>query len=176
MHYLYHYVREDIQGTVLYPLNVLKEKYPEVYAKHAKKYAGREELMQFVIPHLYCFWNDVIHFSAIEPAEVKRALVAAGMPEKYTLSYYQVDPKLLEPKNTIVYLYQKDRGVLDGEESDYASYDPTDIKKYSHLPEMTKEYYKEMYDSSQLPNMNHGVPHILYKGSLEVKDLPSITV
>ena len=69
------------------------------------KYVGREHITQQRIPILDCLWNDVLHFSAVNPKEVKQALVEAGRNLDFSMSFYQVDPKLIGPKNAIVYLY-----------------------------------------------------------------------
>ena len=176
MQYLYHFVPENLQGKILYPLNVLKEKYPEAYSKHVKKYIGREKLLELKIPHLDCLWNDVIHLSAVDPKEVKQALVEAGMPEQFTMSFYVIDPSTLDPKYAIVYLYPDDRGVLDAKPEDFKPYNADTIGSYSHLPIATKEFYRAMYAQGKLPHMYHRVPHIFYKGSLDISDFPIITV
>ncbi|MBI2087070.1 MAG: hypothetical protein HYT69_02770 [Candidatus Zambryskibacteria bacterium] len=67
MEYLYHQIPKNMFGTLLYPLNVLKETHPEIYAEHAKKYVGREQLLTATVPPLNCLWNDVLHFTAIAP-------------------------------------------------------------------------------------------------------------
>ena len=36
MEYLYHRVPKNMNGTMLYPLNVLKNLQPEIYAEHVK--------------------------------------------------------------------------------------------------------------------------------------------
>jgi len=50
MEYLYHRVPKHMMGTVLYPLNVLKETRPEIYTEYIKKYEGREELLTAEVP------------------------------------------------------------------------------------------------------------------------------
>ncbi len=67
MIYLYHSVPKNLQGNILYPLNTLKEKHPEIYEQQVSKYVGREHMTQQRIPILDCLWNDVLHFSAVNP-------------------------------------------------------------------------------------------------------------
>lgn len=105
MMYIYHSVPKNLQGNILYPLNALKEKYPDIYEQQVSKYVGREHIIQQRIPILDCLWNDVLHFSAVNPKEIRRALIEAGDNTDITRSYYQVDSKLIDPKNVIVYLY-----------------------------------------------------------------------
>jgi hypothetical protein len=77
--YLYHMVPNDMTGSVLQPLNTLKESHPDLYVSKAEKYKGREHLMDIMIPTLECKWNDVLHFSPIHPQELKEAFEEAGM-------------------------------------------------------------------------------------------------
>lgn len=85
MNYLYHWVPKDLQGDTLFPLNTLKEKYPDLYKKEASKYVGREQIMQDVLPILNCLWNDVLHFSAVHPSLVKEALFESGRTKPFEL-------------------------------------------------------------------------------------------
>ncbi|MBK8551651.1 MAG: hypothetical protein IPL53_11555 [Ignavibacteria bacterium] len=70
MNYLYHRVPKNLRGNVLYPLNTLKEIHPDLYEQQASKYAGREHITCQIIPILNCLWNDVLHFSAVNPEEI----------------------------------------------------------------------------------------------------------
>lgn len=76
--YLYHKVPPDFVGPILYPLNRLKQRLPDVYARQVKKYQGREAVLKRRIPHLNCLWNDVLHFSPVHPTQCRAALQAAG--------------------------------------------------------------------------------------------------
>lgn len=56
---------KNLAEDTLYPLNVLKDRYPEQYREHAAKYDWRLELMDIVIPKLNCLWNDVLMFTFV---------------------------------------------------------------------------------------------------------------
>ncbi len=77
-YYLYHWVPDDMIGDTLYPLNILKHTHPDLYTKKVSKYIGREKVMDQIIPILDCLWNDVLHFTAVHPKDVKDALIKAG--------------------------------------------------------------------------------------------------
>lgn len=174
MTYLYHRLPGNMKGTVLQPLNALRETDPEIYAAHAAKYEGREEIMDQLVPTLNCRWNDVIHLSAIPPGEVEKAFQECGeAPPKRVL--VQIDPNLLMKENTTVFLYQGPMKDLFVSKENWAAYNPEDIEKYSVLPEETKAYYKECFLQGNKPLLWHRVPHILYKGSIDISDLPVIT-
>ena len=104
MHYIYHKVPKGMQGNVLFPLNMLKETHPDVYAEEASKYATRDGLMQQTLPILNCLWNDVLHLSAVHPSVFKDALAEAGSPKSFNLEFFEIDPQVLNPEDTLVYL------------------------------------------------------------------------
>ncbi len=176
MTYLYHHVPKNMQGDTLYPLNVLKEKYPEAYAEHARKYAGREEAMQFVIPKLDCLWNDALHLSAVHPQMMMDAFAEAGGRSDYTLLSYQIDPYTLDPDKAVVYRYSTVHLNALQKKEDFVDFNPDDLAKYSELPQDTIEYYRESFANKKLPLAFHRVPHILYKGTIDVEGVKVVEV
>jgi hypothetical protein len=173
-YFVYHGVPKSLEGSILYPLNILKDKYPEVYTKEASKYAGREHVRELEIPALDCLWNDVIHLSAIPPKDLKKALVDAGMDESVRMRFYQIDPESLNPENCIVYINNKKGGSVASEA--FAPYNQEDLPNYSALKQETKDYYKERFAEGKRPLMFAYVPHIFYKGSIDISNLPIIEV
>src|SRR3989344_4084115 len=165
--YLYHRVPKNLQGCFLYPLNELKEKYPVVYAYEVQKYAGRKQLLNRRIPLLNCLWNDVLHFSAAHPKEIKQALADAGDSSGFTTTYFQIDPKSIDCKNTVIYLYSLPLREGKFDPDDFIAYDPEKLVKLSLMPQQTKEYYKEMINKDKKTLLYHKIPHILFRGSLD---------
>lgn len=176
MTYLYHRASKNLKGNTLYPLNNLKEIYPEIYEQEIKKYTGREFVTQYRIPILNCLWNDVLHFSAVHPEEIKQAIIDAGGDKNVTINSFEVDPDLITPGNAIVYLYTQTKVNFNPDENSFVKFLPEETKKYSIMPEATKNYYKEMISEGKRPLLYHRIPHILYKGTLNVNDLNHISV
>ncbi|HMS64522.1 MAG TPA: hypothetical protein PKD83_04625 [Ignavibacteria bacterium] len=176
MNYLYHRVPQNLKGNILYPLNTLKEIHPVIYEEQIRKYTGREHVTKFVIPVLNCLWNDVLHFSSVHPRDVKSALIDAGRNPEFVMTSYQVDPKLIHPDNAIVYLY--DQNIINSkpDEEKFVPFDPDDTGKYSVMPQATKDYYIEMIAKGEGPLLYHRIPHILYKGTLDVNKLSVVSV
>ncbi|MBU2103488.1 hypothetical protein KKD81_02500 [Patescibacteria group bacterium] len=173
--YLYHMVPEDLEGTTLYPLNQLKEIHPELYEKKAGKYADRAHIMEQYIPTLEAAWNDVLHLTAVHPQELKKALEEAGLETK-TMKFFQVDPELLGSENTIIYLNTDKNSSDKMSTGNFSGFVPEELKPYSELPESTKLYYKEKALKGERHLLFVGIPHILYKGSIDTANLPVITV
>lgn len=173
--YLYHMIPVDMQGTVLHPLNTLKDIHPDLYLAKANKYNNRRHIMDQFIPTLEASWNDVLHLSAIDPAELKKALIEAGMEPK-EMRFYQINPELLDPKQTTVYLYSNKTGDEKMSIENFTDFDPKKLHEHAELPQVTKEYYKKMFEKGGKPLLFIGVPHILHKGSIDISNLPVVTV
>ena len=184
--YLYHMVPEDMKPDqegreILYPLNILKEKFPGLYEVKAGEYnisqsGDVEDKRKFVtkklIPTLEnATWGDVLQLTAIHPRDLKKALVEAGFRPK-ELKFYQVDPELLDPEKTTIYLYRED--VEDGSTENFTEYSPDNLDAHANIPEGTKGYYKEKFKQKEKPLLFVGVPHIFHKGPIDVSNFPII--
>jgi hypothetical protein len=170
MNYLYHRVPKNMKGSVLYPLNSLRSIDVEIYQEAATKYEGREWVVQQEITPLGCLWNDAIHLTAVHPADIKQALKEAGRDINY--EFYEIDPHLLNPLNTTVYLYNKPMG----ESKEFVQYNPDSLEQFSILPNGLKEYYSKVIQDEKEPLLFHLIPHILYKGTIDISDAKIIKV
>jgi hypothetical protein len=173
MEYLYHRVPKNMEGTILYPLNMLKNTCPEIYADQVKKYIGREMLLTKEIPPLKCLWNDVLHFTAVSPEVLKTALKEAGI--YYKMSFFKVPISIIEGENSIAFTQREDANsakIIN----DYEIFDPKRIEIYRTIPLKTIEYYKQKKADGLLPLLYHLVPHVLYRGIIETEGLEIISV
>jgi len=167
MHYLYHNVSAHMLGDTLYPLNQLKETHPDIYAKHAEKYRGREQLLERRIPKLECLWNDVIFFTPIHPQEIKEALVAAQHPWRQPSRWLKIDAEKLDPERTVIWTYPaKDEAGLQFDEVDILDFSARLLSSYTHMPETTKRYYAKMAEQKLFPLRFVYTPHILHRGPI----------
>ncbi len=173
--YLYHMVPKDLRGITLHPLNTLKDIHPDLYLSKVMKYKDRPEIIKQFIPTLECLWNDVLHLSPIDPEELKKALVAAGR-EPSEMKFFQIDPDLLNPNKTTICLFLREFQNDRMNTKNFTEYNANKIQEHSKLPDDVKEYYKKMYKQEEKPLLFLGIPHILHKGSLDISDLPVITV
>jgi len=98
------------------------------------------------------------------------------MDESLTLSFYQIDPSVLNPNDCIVYFNNKKEKMEPLKEKDFTIYHVEDIPKYSTLKQETTDYYKKQYDQGIRPLIFLFVPHILYRGSVDVSNVPTIQV
>jgi hypothetical protein len=174
--FVYHRVVENLRGTVLYPLNRLKDLYPDAYSEHLKKYETREHVLETKIPPpLDCLWNDVLHFTAVHPSVLYKNIEAAGFDAKELVwkRWFKIPISLFSPTNTMVCLYRRDvRHVPDAR--DFFPYDPQMTEEYRTVPPETLEYYKEQFSLNKRPLFFHHVPHILFRGTIETTKLEVI--
>jgi len=192
--YLYHMVPKDMRPNeegknILYPLNMLKEKFPDLYEVKAEKYLepqgsneeknkDRKSIPERLIPTLeQAAWGDALNLTAIHPQDLINALESAGFSPK-EMKFYQIDPELLDSKLTTVYLYKEE--VSEQEDSkQYVDFDSKKLHEYKAIPDETKTYYKKRFEEQKRPLLFVRVPHILYKKHLDVSDVeqfPVITV
>jgi hypothetical protein len=64
---LYHLCAADFRGTVLYPLNGLRGRFPDLYRREKAKFAGREPLLTYIVPGLGVAWADTVNLSVLDP-------------------------------------------------------------------------------------------------------------
>lgn len=175
MDYLYHMVPKDQQGTILEPLNRLKESRPDLYAEKVKKYDGREHVMERTIPILECLWNDVLHLSPIPPSELKTALLEAGIEDR-EFNFYKIDPYSLELNKTVVYMHRTTDKLIPPDHSEFVRFSPELLENIKDVPKVSKEYFREKYSAGEKPLLFLGIPHILYKGEIDVSNVEIVTV
>jgi hypothetical protein len=175
--FVYHMVADPFQGSVLYPLNQLKEIYPDVYAEQVKKYEGREHILEIKIPApLNCLWNDVLHFTAVHPMVIFQHLESAGFDTARLgwNRWYKVPITLFNPENTSVCVYNQAPDLSI--ESDFIPFDPANMANYRVVPPATIGYYKRRHALGTWPLLFHCVPHILFKGTVDISDVEIIEV
>jgi hypothetical protein len=165
---LYHKVPGEMLGSVLYPLNLLKNIFPNVYEKQVCKYQGRAELLRRVVPYLDCLWNDVVHLCPVHPSKIYGSLRQVGYGYPAT-SFFEIDSASLDQGKMAVMKYP-----VGTEERFYYHRPPDAFPGIDQLPAATAEYYKECRAKGTQPLLFAYVTHVLYKGSIDVGALPII--
>jgi hypothetical protein len=166
-------------GTTLFPLNRLVELMPDVAAIHFNKYDARENrhvLLKRKIPLLDCLWNDVLHFTAVHPKVTNDNVIAAGVDPKIIKKkkYFAIPIEMLDPQLIAVLDWQK--FTMEKDASRYSHFDATKMDYYATVPQATLDFYKERTSNGKFFGTYHFVPHILYKGSVDVTGLEIIEV
>lgn len=173
MNYLYHRVPEQMQGTVLLPLNAFAERWPELYRAQTAKYRGRENLMKARVLSLDCFWNDVIHMTAVHPGEIKSGLAKVGHPTEELGSFFEIDPLQLDVRLMAVYKHIKPAHdtIPPGE---ILHFQRQHLQKYAQIPDAARAYWERCKRARQQPMAFGFIPHILHRGPIDVSSSPVI--
>jgi hypothetical protein len=169
---IYHRVPQYLTGTVLYPLNVLREKYPDLYAARQKHHEFQPHVLDSSVPKLGCFWDDLLHFTALNPMQISKALQTLGY--KLSLRYYEIDAAKLDPEKSIVYLNSPKEPGETTKISDFVPFNPDEVEKLAYIPEEMMERHKKHLPTADEFLINYGAPYILYKGELDVTGCPII--
>lgn len=157
-------------GNKLYPLNSLKNRLPEVYAKEVKKYEGREWLLNVTIPGLNALWNDVLHFSLMHPALIYRTLSRIGFEHHKIRREWFVVP-LRDVVGAHAALYKntrKDRSSREYPESEFEPVSAVRVRELSSMPERNLVYYNECFAQKTYPLLWGFAPHVLLRGELDI--------
>ncbi|MBT4790544.1 MAG: hypothetical protein HON90_03155 [Halobacteriovoraceae bacterium] len=172
MSYIYHLRPEPFEGTSLIPLNSM-DKESDLYKGHAKKYTGREDLMDGTIPILNCKWNDVVQFSALDPQIIVNELIKHKENLKLIrLYYFKVHVKDIVSKyDAVVFDRKVSRGKGDFriDESEVQYLSENSYQELSQVPQETIEYWKSVKADGGKFLWFPFVTHIMVKGIINIK-------
>jgi hypothetical protein len=168
---LFHFVPAPMVGTILYPLNELKKREPELWRREVAKYAGREHVLEALIPPLGCLWNDVLHLSVVHPGKVLAALEAVGL-EPLRRRFFQIDAATLDPERTAIFLNRRTDMSARNDESQWLTFDPESLTALTELTDSTRRYYRESAARGERPLLFGCLPHVFFRGALETETLP----
>lgn len=173
MTFLFHGVPEDLQGNKLIPLNEMHKMRPELHDKYLEKYKGREEILERRIPLLDCLWNDVVQMLPLQPQKLFEVQKQLGLIDTVpSYKYFQIDSDQLDETKTVVYFK-----TAPGEEDVSVEWlKDIDLDDLQEIPTATINYYRSMVGTGE-PVFNYQfVPHIIYKGSVDISQSRIVTI
>lgn len=139
--------------------------HPELHSKYLEKYRGREEILERRIPLLDCLWNDVVQMLPLPPQKLFELQKQLGLIDAIPdYGYFQIDPSSLNKGNAVVYFK-----TAPGEENVSVKWlRDVDLDDLQEIPAATRRYYESMVGTGE-PVFNYQfVPHIIYKGSVDI--------
>jgi hypothetical protein len=173
MNYIYRGTPQSMHGNKLIPLNAMGHEMDKIRSEHTAKYKGRETIMQQKIPLLNCLWNDVVQFLPLHPQtvfELQKQLKLIPSVPKY--KFFEIDIKSLDPGKTVVFFK-----TAPGEENVTVKWlNDVDIGSLQKIPAATRSYYESLIGSGGLPFNYQFIPHILYKGEVDISKCNIITL
>lgn len=169
--YVYHLLPNPMMGTVLYPLNHLKEINPELAAKALEKYKNREEITKRKIPILNVLWNDVLHFSCLDPQKTFKAVVEIVGLRNVTRKVLKIPIEVFDPKKCVYFNASDDPReshsvMLDGE---VTAFDLAAYKEMSDVTTEQKENWQELARNKEPVLLYGKTTHLLYHGTIDIK-------
>jgi hypothetical protein len=171
--FVYHRRSSRFAGSLLHPLNVLRNLEPEIAAQEIRKYEGRKQLLEARVPPLDCLWNDVIHCSPVHPKLILGAMREIGF-EVQPLKYFEIPVERLTAEQTVIFCSRI--GQRQHSLDQYLEFNGTNLNACQELPDTTRTYYQSCRDEGNLPLAFAGVPHVLFRGSLDVAGVNVIEV
>jgi len=184
--FVYHQVASDFRGTLLYPLNHLAALYPDIHAREAPKYAGREVVMSYRVPHLDAPWADTVNLSTLDP----RLLVAAR--ERLGIASSQLLQRRLLPipiehlaGHRLVRYSGATRWINSspGEDvpteppaGEFEATDPLSYRETTEVPAAHLDYLTECRAAGRRALGFVHVPHVLALGPIDISGLHPIDV
>ncbi|MBP9667242.1 hypothetical protein KBD87_00340 [Candidatus Saccharibacteria bacterium] len=163
---LYHHVPEHQNGAVIYPLNQLKEKFPDIYKKQSAKYDTIQE-KDVEIPN-FGYWNDCVNLMPVNPGLVKIELDKYGHDTSWPWNFYKIDPDMLDHSKLIIMIMTEDDGIF---KRHFMPFTKGAYEKHCHIGEPTRRVFQEAKEMGEQPNTFARVPHVLYKDSIDTTGL-----
>ncbi|MBF0362754.1 MAG: hypothetical protein HQK49_17175 [Oligoflexia bacterium] len=188
--FVYHLKPNNLNGNTLYPLNVLRDIYPDSYNFHIQKYSYRKELMKAKFPIANCLWNDVLHLSPVDIGiliDNQISIFRATEKEKYldlerinNRKYYKIDIRKLNSANLYIYNTLEASNDMD-ETMDKIKEQFYDWENGNHLlsNQITTgqiAYFNKCSENLSLPRyLFTAIPHVLYLGNIDLAITEEIT-
>ena len=169
-----------MRGHVLYPLNRLRALHPDVYEREARKYDGREMLLELWIPVLELRWNDAIHLSPIHPARLAAACLAMGVASQaWEREFFEIPVDRVDARRAVWFgsgalpagAPRPSDGTVSLPVTEVTPFDPDRYEEPAEPPGGYVEYLRRCRDERRLARPFAHVPHVLVAAPVDVSGL-----
>jgi hypothetical protein len=174
MRYAYHMLPQDMKGEMLYPLNILNQKFPSIYNKEVAKYKHRPHILNITIPIHNCLWNDVLHLTFVHPKRIRNLLNKANIQTR-KMTFLKIPIDQLDHKKCVIYFFKKKSKEYYSPDQ-FERFNLNHFERYKRLKESTFNSYIEYKNEGKRPLLFMYVPHLLYKGTIFIKGLEVVEV
>jgi hypothetical protein len=155
--YIYHLVADDFRGDKLLPLQMLATTHPDVHEREIQKWAGRESVLDFVVPHLGVKWSETVNFAALDPSRLVEARRRLGVPFSRLLErrVLRIPVERIDGSAAVQYNSQSHwRNSRPGEnvpatppESEFTPFDAHAYQELTEVPQRHLDYLVEQRDA-----------------------------
>jgi hypothetical protein len=164
---LYKAAVHDLRGDELLPLNMMRERYPDVYEREIVKYTGRSHVMRHAVHPLDCRWSDVVFFSPVHLAPIFDALRSSGRINSGGPDYWTIDASLLSPDRTCILLKRHDPTFAPPASADFLPYSPDAVAALSTPSPQALHRLRNLNPTEDLLPFAD-IPHILHRGPIPI--------
>lgn len=189
MTFVYHGAPREMVGEVLYSLDQLADVHPDLHARQRQKYAGREAVSEFQVPHLDRGFTDTVHCGPIHPYRLYSARWALGhdppaRPQGTHFSglFYEIPLERILVHNVAWYTWQT--LWINGAPGEdvprtppRADFEPFEERRYrplSAVPGAHLDYLQRMKQRGAPALFFVHIPHVLVAGPIDVSGLDPI--
>jgi hypothetical protein len=163
---LYKAAVRDLRGDELLPLNMIRERYPEVYEREIVKYSGRSHVMRHPVPPLDCTWSDVVFFSPVHLMLIFDAIRSSGRISSGP-DYWTIDASLLSPDRTCILLKRHDPTFAPPAPADFLPYSSAAVAALSTPSPQALHRLRNLTRTEPLLPFAD-IPHILHRGPISI--------
>lgn len=132
---LYHLLLrgKHLRDDMLYTLNDLKAKHPDLYDLNVAKYSERLQILEHRIPQLDCGWSDVVFLCPVHSDKVCMALARHRGRLVPEFPFQAIPVADLDPAKLVIWLYHSQ--TFDPKE--VLPFDPMLLEQLQDIPAAT---------------------------------------
>ena len=182
MSFVYHLCADDFRGTSLVPLNALRAEHPDIYQRELTKWAGRESVLTWRVPHIDVPWGDTVNLAALDPVHLVAARRRLGVEVSRLLErrVVRIPVERIARQRAVVYDSRTHwLNSRPGEDVPAAppedEFTPFHIDTYEELtgpPQRHLDYLTEQRDAGRSALGFVFVRHVLVAGAVDIGGLP----
>ncbi|MES2965058.1 MAG: hypothetical protein V4760_14325 [Bdellovibrionota bacterium] len=178
---LYHFKPIGMVGDVLIPLNELKATLPEVYSEQVKKYEGREKLLEKKIPILDCLWNDVLHFSPVNPQKIidiwrERDWLRENTRSRLPIAVYRVPIELLKHEPIVCFQsFSTEPGKYDPSQDKFWRFEASGYEEHDSVPAKQIEVWESDFKADRRFFWYSHTMHVLARQRIDTRECELIS-
>ena len=179
--FVYHLCADDFRGTHLLPLNALRDEHPDVYDRELIKWAGRESVLRWRVPHLDVTWADTVNLAALDPFHLVAARQRLGLPFSRLLErrVVRIPVERIAHQPGVVYdsrsHWLNSRPGEDAPatppEEEFAPFEVATYEELNHPPQRHLDYLLEQRDAGRPALGFVFVRHVLIAGAVDIGGL-----
>ena len=182
MPFVYHLCADEFRGTSLLPLNALRVAHPDVYDRERTKWAGRESVLLWQVPHLGVAWGDTVNLAALDPIHLVQARKRLGVPFSHLLErrVVRIPVQRIADRKAVVYDSRTHwLNSRPGEkvrstppEDEFTVFDIDTYQELLETPRLHLEYLSEQLAAGRPALGFVFVRHVLVAGPVDISGLP----